>query len=76
MPEQLPFWAGGEHELDFVVRRDLLVEVKRGSTGALEFAWFPRSFPKAQLWVVGRERFTAGPIRGITATDLLLDPAW
>lgn len=76
VPEQLPFWAGGEHELDFVVRPDLLVEVKRGGAGALESAWFPRTFPQARLWVVGRDRFTAGPIRGVTATDLLLDPDW
>lgn len=76
VPELLPYWEGGDHELDFVVRPDLLLEVKRGSSGALEFAWFPQTFPKAQLWVVAREPFGAGPIRGVTASDLLRSPDW
>jgi len=59
-----------------VVRPDLLVEVKRGGASAFEYAWFPRTFPKARLWVVGRDRFEADRLRGLTAEDLLLDASW
>ena len=76
MPEVLHYWQGGDHEIDYVVRPDLLLEVKRGGAGPLEFAWFARTFPKAQLWIVGRERFDAGPLTGRTVTDLLRDDTW
>jgi predicted AAA+ superfamily ATPase len=76
VPEELRYWAGGGREIDFVVRDDLLVEVKRGGAGPLEFAWFPRTFPKAQLWLAGRERFAAERLRGRPIEDLLRDPDW
>ncbi|HEX6813448.1 MAG TPA: AAA family ATPase [Planctomycetota bacterium] len=75
-PEELLYWGTGEHEIDWVVRPDLFVEVKRGGASAMEFSWFPRSFPKAQLWIAGRERFAAERIRGLTVADLLRDPEW
>ncbi|MBI5362051.1 MAG: ATP-binding protein [Planctomycetes bacterium] len=75
-PETLHYWEGGDHELDYVVRPDLLIEVKRGGTSALEFGWFARTFPRAKLRVVGRDRFTAERITGMTLEDLLLDPEW
>lgn len=75
-PEILSFWAGGEHEIDFVVRPDLLVEVKRGGASALEYAWFPRTFPRSSLRVVGREVFEADRIRGMTMEEFLVDEGW
>lgn len=76
MPEQLHFWAAGDREIDYVVRPNLLLEVKRGGASAMEFGWFARSFPQAELWIAGRERFAADRIRGLTIADLLRDPDW
>ncbi|HEX5050569.1 MAG TPA: AAA family ATPase [Planctomycetota bacterium] len=76
VPEELHFWASSEREIDYVVRPDLLLEVKRGAASALEFGWFPRTFPQARLWIAGRERFDADRIRGLTIADLLRDPDW
>jgi len=75
-PEQLDYWQGGEHELDYVVRPDLMLECKRGGSSALEFAWFSRTFPKAELWIVGRDRFEGSRIRGRSFADVLLDENW
>lgn len=75
-PEILNHWAGGGHEADYVVRPELLIEVKRGGASALEYAWFPRTFPGARLLVVGRERFETESVRGVTLEDLLLDEGW
>ena len=75
-PDQLAYWQGGDHELDYVVRPDLVFECKRGGTSALEFAWFAKTFPKAELWIVGRDRFDGTRIRGRTFADVLLDESW
>ena len=75
-PDELLFWASGEREIDYVVKPDLLLEVKRGGVSPLEFAWFPRTFPKAQLWIAGRESFVADRIRGRTMAELLRDEDW
>jgi len=75
-PEEMRYWAGGGHEIDYVVRDDLLIEVKRGGAEPMEFAWFPRTFPKGDLWIAGRERFAAERMRGSTIEDLLRDPGW
>ena len=58
------------------MKPDLLLEVKRGGVSPLEFAWFPRTFPKAQLWIAGRESFVADRIRGRTMAELLRDEDW
>ena len=76
VPEELLFWQSKDHEIDYVVRPDLFLEVKRGGTSAFEYAWFPRTFPKAKLVVVGRERFETDRLRGVTIEDLLLDESW
>jgi predicted AAA+ superfamily ATPase len=75
-PELLNYWEAGGHEIDYVIDPDLLVEVKRGAASALDFSWFARSFSKGRLCVVGRERFEADRIRGMTLEDFLLDEAW
>lgn len=73
-PEVLPHWRSADRELDFVRPDDVFIEVKRGRTSPIEFAWFPRTHPRGTLIVVGRDRFSAGRIRGVTFEDFLLDP--
>lgn len=75
-PEQLAFWQSKERELDFMVRPDLFVEVKRGSASPTDFAWFPRVFPNARLMVVNATRFRAGPILGVTMEEFLAVEDW
>ena len=70
-PEQLLYWQTKEHELDYVVAPDRYIEVKRGRTGPLEFAWFARAFPHARLTVVGADRFQAGNVRGVLPEEFL-----
>jgi predicted AAA+ superfamily ATPase len=74
--EQMAFWQAAGHELDFVATPKAAVEVKLGSTNPLEFAWFPRTFSRASLSVIGRDRWRAGLLEGMTLEDFLLaDPA-
>jgi len=75
-PERLRYWSSRDHELDFVVRPDLYLEVKRGRASPLDFTWFPGTFPGAGLRVVNREGFDTGAVRGLTPEELLLDADW
>ena len=70
-PERVPYWQGGEHELDFVAAPDHLVEVKRGRAAALEFAWFTKAFRKTRLTVVCSTPFQASQVRGVTLDEFL-----
>ena len=72
-PEQLAFWQSKGHELDFLGSPHAAIEVKLGKTSPLDFAWFPRCLPRATLSVVGRDRYSAGAIQGITLEDFLLE---
>jgi predicted AAA+ superfamily ATPase len=76
VPDTLLYWQSKEHELDYVVRPDLMLEVKRGSTSAMEFGWFPRTFPRAELWIIGADTFSGQRIRGRTLAELLRDDRW
>lgn len=71
IPESMHYWQGGEHELDFVLGPDEFLEVKRGRTGPLDFAWFPKSFPHGRLTVIGGSRFETDQIVGMTLEDYL-----
>ncbi|MBI2192288.1 MAG: ATP-binding protein [Planctomycetes bacterium] len=75
-PEMMAFWKTPKHELDFVLGPENVLEVKRGPTSPIEFAWFPSVFPRARLTVVSTERFETDRIRGVTLEDLLLDETW
>lgn len=74
-PEHFRFWQGGDHEIDFVLDADRFLEVKRGSSGPLDFAWFRRVFPKGQLTVITRTPFATDHVNGVTMEDFLLSPA-
>jgi uncharacterized protein len=75
-PEQMAFWQAPGHEIDFITPPRAAIEVKTGSTNPLEFAWFPRTFPPGRLTVIGKDRWQAGSLEGITLEDFLLaDPA-
>jgi uncharacterized protein len=73
-PEQLSFWRSREHELDFVIRPDLFVEVKTGTASPLDFTWFPHSFPNARLLIVNQRSFRNGPLEGITMEQFMSSP--
>lgn len=75
MPELMHYWQGGNHELDFVLGPAEFLEVKRGRTGPLDFAWFPKSFPDGRLIVVGASRFETDRMIGLTLEDFLLGAA-
>jgi predicted AAA+ superfamily ATPase len=75
-PEMLNYWAGGGHEVDYVLRPDLLLEVELGGASPLDFAWFPATFPGARLTVITSRPFDAGPVSGVSMEDLLRAETW
>ncbi len=72
MPELMHYWQGGNHEIDFVLGPAEFLEVKRGRTGPLDFAWFPKTFPDGRLTVIGANRFETDQVVGVTLEDFLL----
>lgn len=72
IPESMNFWQGGDHELDFVLNPESFLEVKRGKTSPLDFAWFPASFPCGRLVVISDSRYETAQITGVTMEDFLL----
>jgi predicted AAA+ superfamily ATPase len=71
-PEAIWFWASKEHEIDFVDSERNLYEVKAGQAAPLDFAWFPKVFPKRKLLVIGGSEFRSTRIRGVTIEQFLL----
>jgi len=71
-PEAIWFWASKEHEIDFVDSKRSLYEVKVGPTGLVDFAWFPKVFPKRKLLVIGGSEFRSATIKGVTIEQFLL----
>ncbi len=74
-PERIPHWQGGGHEIDFVAAADAFIEVKRGQTSALDFAWFAKVFPKGRLTVVCATPFEGDRVRGVTLEAFLTGEA-
>jgi predicted AAA+ superfamily ATPase len=70
-PMRVPYWQGGGHELDFVAATESLIEVKRGRASALEFAWFPKTFPAGRLTVICSTPFETERIIGVTLERFL-----
>ncbi len=71
-PEAIGFWQSKEHEVDFVTPKNNFIEVKRGTSGPIEFTWFAKTFPKKQLTVICQNTFETEQVRGITMEDFLL----
>ncbi len=71
--ESLGFWRSSDHEIDFVTPEGLLVEVKRGRAGPLDFAWCSQVFPHHDLKVICSTPFEARRIRGMTIEQFLLE---
>jgi predicted AAA+ superfamily ATPase len=74
-PERLPYWQGGNHEIDFVVGGDRFIEVERGQASALDFTWFSKALPRGHLTVVCASPFEADRVRGITLDTFLAGEA-
>lgn len=73
--EELLFWKSDKYELDFVDENGNFVEVKSGQVSPLEFAWFPKVFPKKKLTVICKNPFETEYVKGITIHQFLLrDP--
>ncbi len=72
-PQALGFWSSKDHEIDFVSSQNELFEVKLGKSSALDFAWFPKIFPKKRLTVICNTPFETDQIRGITMHQFLLE---
>ncbi len=67
------FWQNKNHELDFVLTREHLLEVKRGQSSALEFTWFSQQFPGKKLTVLNTETFATNSVRGIDFETFMLE---
>lgn len=75
-PDELRYWSTKQHEIDFVVRPDLFLEVKRGAASPFEFVWFNGCLARGELRVVTTTPFATPRVRGTTLADLLRDPSW
>lgn len=70
--EPLAFWQTKSHEIDFYDREEGFIEVKRGKSNALEFAWFAKQFKQELLKIINQNEFTTPHIRGLSLEDFLL----
>ena len=69
--EELQYWQGSGHEIDFVDPPGDFIEVKSGKTSPVDFAWFSRTFPNRVLTVVGPNTFETAAVKGVTMEDFL-----
>ena len=65
------FWQNKHHEIGFVSNNNQFIEVKRGSTYALEFSWFVKQFPQKQLTVINQQAFSTALVKGQTFASYL-----
>lgn len=66
------FWQSKEHEIDFYDHHEKFIEVKRGQSNALEFAWFARQRFKDKLTIINKNTFATNNVNGISLHDFLL----
>ena len=71
-PERLPYWQGGEHEVDFAGKGDWY-ELKRGKTTPMDFSWFPRVFPKGRLTVVCDAHWETDHVKAVRFEEFLME---
>ena len=67
------FWQTPSHELDFVVNAHTFIEVKRGASNPIEFAWFSQQFPKEKLLVINANTYETNHVLGITFEKFLME---
>lgn len=72
-PERMYYWQGGGHELDFVLKENHFLEVKRGRCSPTEFTWVPQTLPGVYVTIINASRFETSFCRGITLEDFLLE---
>lgn len=71
--EPLGFWQNKNHEIDFVLSKEHFLEVKRGRSSPLEFAWFQKQFPYKNMTVINTDTFMSNGIRGVNLEQFLLN---
>ena len=67
------YWASKANEIDFVLPNGEMVEVKSGTSSALEFNWFRKTHPKKKLKVICENAFDSDFSVGMTLKDFLLE---
>lgn len=70
--EFLSFWQSKTNEIDFYDKVEGYIEVKRGRSSALEFAWFAKQFGQESLKVINQNTFATKHLQGITLENFLL----
>jgi len=69
--DPLYFWENAAHEIDFVVQPNDYLEVKRGQSSPLEFAWTKHQFPKSKVRVICNTPFQTECVLAITLEQFL-----
>lgn len=68
----LSFWKSKDNEVDFVTSDNKMYEVKSGSTSALDFSWFSKTFPKSMLTVICESHFETNHVISLGLNEFLL----
>lgn len=71
-PEFQGYWQSKDHEVDFLINSSHLIEVKKGTAHPLEFAWFPKVFPKSHLTVIATNAFETSFAKSLSLEEFLL----
>ena len=71
----MAFWQSKQHEIDFVVGGQDFLEVKGGPSTPLEFSWFAKVFPKAELRVITQSSFQTDTVCSVSLEEFLLERA-
>ena len=71
IPENMNYWQTSSHEIDFIYQGKSFIEVKRGKSSPLDYAWFNKEFPNSRLIVINTERFESKNIVGVTMEEYL-----
>ncbi len=70
MPQS--FWQSKQNEIDFYDKTEKFIEVKRGKSNPLEFAWFAKQQFQDKLTVINKNTFATDYLNGISLHDFLL----
>jgi predicted AAA+ superfamily ATPase len=69
--DPLYFWKNDDHEIDFVVEPRDYLEVKRGQSSPIEFAWAKHLLPKSRIRVICTTPFETATVSGLTLEQFL-----